>query len=343
MIKRFLLRLLFATGLLGLYHRLRNRNALTVIALHRVLAEDDPRWRSCDPLYTVSVRFFEQCMGFLKAHYSIVSLDDVMRARRTGERLPPRPCLVTFDDGWADNHRYALPILRQLGIPAALFVAADAIDRREAFFQERIIASWRTGSLNPRDFAVLWVRAFEQRTAPEQPLTEAHVRALIARLQEIPFERRRRILADVLHRLIDDQREMITSAELREMCASGFAVGTHGKMHEALTAVTDVDSELRDSKAIVARVLSIEPDGIRCLSFPFSKQDAGVVERARAAGYELLFGGGLTMTPLKRAFPDLIARIGITAGEVSDARGELREHALAAYLFRRPHRPLVPG
>jgi peptidoglycan/xylan/chitin deacetylase (PgdA/CDA1 family) len=343
MAKRFLLRLLFATGVLALYHRLRNRDALTVISLHRVLAEDDPRWRTCDPLYTISDRLFEQCLRFLRAHYSIVSLAAVARAHETGEGLPPRPLLITFDDGWADNHQYALPILRKFGLPAALFVAADAIDRREGFFQERMIAAWRAGRLGEAGLRALWDELPGESRAPADLLSEPNVRALIGRLQEIPADRRHETLAKVADLLADDQRHMLTTQELRELRDGGIAVGTHGKRHEALTSVPDVDSELRQSRSVVARALGTPSKEVMSMSFPFSKQNRAVVQRARAAGYELLFGGGLTMTPLSGAVPDLIARVGITAREVIDANGDLRSYALAAYLFRRPHRVLQPA
>ncbi|MYS93090.1 MULTISPECIES: polysaccharide deacetylase family protein [Streptomyces] len=44
-------------------------------------------------------------------------------AWRGGPPLPARPVLITFDDGYQGVHRHALPVLRELGFPATLFVA----------------------------------------------------------------------------------------------------------------------------------------------------------------------------------------------------------------------------
>ena len=48
---------------------------------------------------------------------------------------------------------------------------------------------------------------------------------------------------------------MLSSAELVEMHRGGFAIGTHGKHHEPLPAVADLDAELRDAKTAIARAL----------------------------------------------------------------------------------------
>lgn len=341
--KKLLARILFSAGILGVYHRVRNRDALTVISLHRILAEDDPRWQTSDPLYTLSDRMFRECLKFFVSHYSVISLDDLERARSNGSKLPPRPLLITFDDGWADNFDYALRELRSFGLPAAIFVAADAIDRHEAFFQERLISAWRSGRFGSAELGKLWSRLEPEVQVPSDVCAEGEVRALIARLHAIPAASRDAILVDFAATLADDARQMLTSGELRELQNNGFAIGTHGKRHEPLTRVPDLDSELVDSKNQVAQMLGVDPSSIRSMSFPFSKQNASVVQRAKAAGYQLLFGGGLTLNPCRGAVPELIARVGVTAREVCDGSGNLRPYLLALDLFRRPHRQLEPA
>ena len=51
-----------------------------------------------------------------------VTTADLAARWRDGRPLPPRPVLVTFDDGYAGVHAHALPVLAQHGFPATLFV-----------------------------------------------------------------------------------------------------------------------------------------------------------------------------------------------------------------------------
>lgn len=148
MLKNFARKCLYACGALGLYHRLRNADSLTVVMFHRTLRPDDPRWKACDPDYTLSDDLFRRSIAFFARHYTVVSLAQVLRARREGGALPPRSLLITFDDGWLDNVDYALPALRDAGLPAVMFVAADAVGARQPFYQERIIGAWRRGALD---------------------------------------------------------------------------------------------------------------------------------------------------------------------------------------------------
>ncbi|HEY9228140.1 MAG TPA: polysaccharide deacetylase family protein, partial [Gemmatimonadaceae bacterium] len=41
--------------------------------------------------------------------------------------LPERAVVITFDDGWASQYRYAFPILRQLGLTATFFIYSKPI------------------------------------------------------------------------------------------------------------------------------------------------------------------------------------------------------------------------
>jgi peptidoglycan/xylan/chitin deacetylase (PgdA/CDA1 family) len=51
--------------------------------------------------------------------------------------LPKRPVLITFDDGFADFHGAALPILRERDMSSTLYVATDLVGRGDVVGHER--------------------------------------------------------------------------------------------------------------------------------------------------------------------------------------------------------------
>jgi len=59
------------------------------------------------------------------------SLGDCVRSiRETGVEAPDAVQL-TFDDGWIDNYRWAVPVLRELGLTATFFVTTGHLHRGE--------------------------------------------------------------------------------------------------------------------------------------------------------------------------------------------------------------------
>jgi len=55
-------RLIYRMGVLSLYHRVRNRRTLTVVAFHRILRRGDPRWETALPPWTLFEDTFDDCL-----------------------------------------------------------------------------------------------------------------------------------------------------------------------------------------------------------------------------------------------------------------------------------------
>ena len=335
MLSDLIKRLLYATRLLHLYHRIRNDRTLTVVMFHRVLDPRDPRWPSSDPAYTLSCDLFERCLRFFAAHYNIVSADSVLRARRGEAKLPGRALLVTFDDGWADNVEYAFPRMQALGIPGLMFVVADAVDRQEAFYQERILGAWRLGRLTPADLTqALAVQGIPAHLPSAD--AERQMRQLIAVVESLPDDARQRLVDGLAVPLEDPHRHMISASELRQLGRSGVAVGLHGKTHVPLTRAEDLGAELEGAReAMMQRV----PDKVApsTMSFPHGRHDAPIVDRAHRAGFEMLFTSVPALNATRGTIGNVLGRLGFESGAVADASGRFRPERLALYLFRRPH------
>ncbi len=331
-------RALYRSGLLGLYHRLRNRRALTVIMFHRVLTEQDPRWASCDPDYTLEAGLLERCLAFFRRHYNVVSTDQVLAARRDGAPLPDRPLLVTFDDGWADNHAHALPRLRAADMPALLFAVADVVDRDEPFFQERLIGALRQGRITVAALAsALADQGVALAPAPEESIEG--LRRVIAALEALPPSRRNEVLVPFAQALDDGRRQMVTRAELRELDAGGVAIGVHGKTHVPMTRAEDLDAELATARRIVGEHLDAPPPAT--MSYPHGRYDDKVLARTQAAGYELAFTSDPVMNAVDARPSWLLGRLGFEQSGIVDRDGRFRPDWLALYLFRAPCRRLA--
>jgi peptidoglycan/xylan/chitin deacetylase (PgdA/CDA1 family) len=71
----------------------------------------------------ISPSAFDAQMGYLHDHgWHAVSMAQVQAFVLTGERLPSKPVLITFDDGRMNQFTYGVPILKKYGFTATFFV-----------------------------------------------------------------------------------------------------------------------------------------------------------------------------------------------------------------------------
>lgn len=77
---------------------------------------------------TMQVAHFRKQMEYLKASgYHTITMDQLYDHLENGAELPPKPVLITFDDGYTDNFTNAYPILKKYHMRATIFMIGDAI------------------------------------------------------------------------------------------------------------------------------------------------------------------------------------------------------------------------
>ena len=67
----------------------------------------------------ITIKTLENHLRFYKKYFNIVSLDDYYQQKFSAEKY--NICL-SFDDGFANNYKYVLPLLEQYEIPAHFFI-----------------------------------------------------------------------------------------------------------------------------------------------------------------------------------------------------------------------------
>lgn len=98
------------------------------------------------PTWNVTpARFREQLGGLLELGFRAWPLRRVLEAARNGEPVPSRTFVVTFDDGYRNNFTRAWPVLRDLGVPATIFVSTAYLDSDRPFPNDDWCAAGSSG------------------------------------------------------------------------------------------------------------------------------------------------------------------------------------------------------
>ena len=79
-----------------------------------------------EPVYVCYDTAFAEQMAYLnKESYTTISLDEFLAFQQGEKPLPPKPILITFDDGFMSNYQYAFPVLKKYGMKATIFVTPE--------------------------------------------------------------------------------------------------------------------------------------------------------------------------------------------------------------------------
>lgn len=257
------------------------RGRLSVLVLHRVLAEADALF----PEAMDVPRFTELCR-WLDSLFAVVPLDKGARLLKEGG-LPERALAITFDDGYADNHDVALPILRRHGLPATFFIATGFLGRG-CMWNDLVIEAFRSTKLRQIDLSdllgggpFLLEQPADRRIALE---------AVIARTKYLQPERRLELVGTIGARLEVDPPAglMMTADEVVALRKAGMQIGAHTVSHPILATLdaSQKRREIAESKHVLEAMLG-EP--VDLFAYPNGKPgedfDAESVQAVREAGF----------------------------------------------------------
>jgi peptidoglycan/xylan/chitin deacetylase (PgdA/CDA1 family) len=79
-------------------------------------------------------RFAEQLRYLQDQGYESITLNDLALHLTVGKPLPPRPVILTFDDGYADAYSHAFPLLLRYGFVGTFFLISGPIDASDPEF-----------------------------------------------------------------------------------------------------------------------------------------------------------------------------------------------------------------
>lgn len=202
---------------------------------------------------------FETQLEYLQRRYNVVGLRGLEEAR-----LPERPVLITFDDGYRSVYENAFPLLRERGLTAVVYLVGDVMSGAALVW------------VNELNFMMHRYPAVALPLAREAARVDRNAapHRVIAALQSA-YESER--IADLIRRLraagcnADPKCGSIylTWSEVREMAAAGIAFGNHTQRHPSLPNLTEPEQrhEIIEAHELLRRELGT----CTSLSYPFGR------------------------------------------------------------------------
>lgn len=269
------------------------RRDLRVLAYHRV-RDLGPGFAFDTELVSASPAGFHNQMQHVRDRFHPVSCREVAAALDGGPALPRDAVLVTFDDGYDDNHAVAFPILRDLGVPATFFVATGHIDSLMPYAYD-----WLAHLIVTMDAQRLHLPGLDLDLSlpPDLEARRTLVGVVLDRLKYLDDAGQQAVIADLELRCRRPRTQghadcrPMTWDQLREICASGMEIGGHGVYHRMLAKLPDeaLQAEVAECQARLTAELGMPAIAI---SYPVGgpdSYDARVIAAARARGFRIGF------------------------------------------------------
>ena len=206
---------------------------LSILIFHRVLSEPDPLLPG-EP----DAASFDRLCAWVAEWFQVLSLDDAVACLKRGD-LPARAMVITFDDGYADNHEVAMPILQRHGLVATFYVATGFLDGGR-MWNDTVIESVRACQLPALDVAHLGINGLAKLPLGDDAQRRAAIRALLGSLKYRPVDERLQLVHQVVEAVAAPLPGgvMMRSDQVKALRQAGMTVGAHTVSHPILLKLT---------------------------------------------------------------------------------------------------------
>ena len=278
---------------------------LTIVMYHYVRPLARTRFPKIKGL---DLALFDEQLAYLQKHYSLISMEDLIDAIEGSDRLPPRPALLTFDDGYTDHYEYVFPRLAERRLQGSFFpVACAALDRQ--ILDANKIQFTLASDVDPDRLVAFIEDACRERAAEFGLHDIAHYRenfwvgnfldppnvdyVKLMLQHALPMELRAELVDQLFRRYVASDEASFadelyaTADQLRGMRDGGMHIGSHGDLHLWLGTLpgpeqeADIDRSLRLLDAV-----GMEPR-YRTMCYPYGSYDAHTIDALAARGFKL--------------------------------------------------------
>ncbi|MEN3940211.1 polysaccharide deacetylase family protein [Prosthecobacter sp. SYSU 5D2] len=207
---------------------------------------------------------FEVLTRYLKRRFCLINLDEYHQRLTAKDGDLGRCVMLTFDDGYQNNHRLAAPILRSLDIPFTLYLTTSSMetgDRLPTFIARAAIFLTEKSQLHIRD-QTLPLGNEEERRAAAALITHlfktrpaAEVREMILVVRELLSPSR---WAEVEGIYSSDA--LMNWDQVADLHRQGVVIGAHGHEHFPLHSLhgrDEISRQIHLSRDAIIRRLGV--------------------------------------------------------------------------------------
>lgn len=269
---------------LGNKHFSNSAGGSRILIYHGVCLKHPTRF---GPLF-LTVKTFEEHLKLYKKHCNIVSLDDFYAANFDKNMF--NVCL-TFDDGFANNYKYVLPLLEKYKVPATFFITGIIGAGHDILWNDFLRIA---GKYGPCSLMLNEVR-YKRNSVNDYITTDENAISLKTKLRASGFEEKAAMMEAIYPQVpfkhredLRDHWQQMTPEQIRILSASPWVqIGAHGYYHNDLAKIA-IDSAYHELAGVKQYLEEIIQKTVNSMAFPYGSYNTAVIAAAMRAGYKQL-------------------------------------------------------
>jgi len=254
-----------------------------IVVYHGICMSDHTRFNSI----FLRLKTFVAHLQFYNKYFNVISLDDFYNHRFSKEKFN---ICITFDDGFANNYKYVLPLINKHRFPITFFITGIRETGGDILWNDFLALAQKYG---PAEFDFLNDQFYKNKY--KQYVSRTNNKSLKNVLHDEGFANKAALI-NLLEPLIPfkanikekDYWLQMTKDEIMRLSASPFVtIGCHGYYHNDLSkiSVNDARDELVHAKRFLENLTDKE---INAIAFPYGSYTREVAVQAKSAGYNKL-------------------------------------------------------
>jgi peptidoglycan/xylan/chitin deacetylase (PgdA/CDA1 family) len=259
--------------------RIYNATGGRILVYHGICINDPFRFNTV----FIKLKNFEKQLQLYKKYFQVVSLDDFYQQNYDLHKFA---LCLTFDDGFANNHKYVLPLLEQYQVPATFFVTGIRKEGYDILWNDVLSIA---GIYGPDKIVFRGDEYLKNKT--HKYISTSTKKSLNDVLRSSGFEDKQQMLEKfdrLKNRVNEDYWLQMTGEEIKKMSASKWVtIGSHSYYHNDLANISGINlnKDLAQSKNYLEELTGGE---IKSIAFPYGSYSHEAIASAKAAGYSQL-------------------------------------------------------
>lgn len=230
----------------------------------------------------VGVADFERQIKYFKKFYNVVSLEEYWAGNFDNDKIT---IAITFDDGYLNNFKYALPVIEKYEVPVSFFITGlnpaehkilwpDFIEIAATLTDKNIVVDGESFIKTPRK----WLRESDQKSLHNVIKENGSFN-----YKQSVFSSIEKLIPDFTKDAVfDDHWKLMSDEEITEASMSKFiSIGSHGYFHNNLGNIplNDAITELINSKNYLENLIQKPVNSIAYPDGSYSRELIGEAEK----------------------------------------------------------------